>query len=451
MTEPTATGAVVYVRVSRVGGRDRESVSYQTELEQRERSEAYARARGYDVVAVLSDIDASGAKWDRAGLDQAIRMVESGEAGAIIVYRLSRLGRGLRGILETVKRIEDAGGTIMSVNEGFDFSTAAGRLLFNMLASVDEYERELRGEYWTATRARATSRGVLIGPTPLGLMRDDTSRVHVDPETREQMRDVFAARAAGASFRKCAAMFDEIRPTRNGKPRLAHAASILLRNPIYKGELPHGAGRCEALLTEAEWDAAQITPQARRSNARFYLLSGIARCEGCGGPMVGGGRDSVGGKPVYKCRNASRPEPDRCGAPATIMADTLERFVLAKFAGVDLTLRESEGADFAAIDERMRRADDALGAWLADTVTQEKAPAHWERERDRRIEELDAAQESAALARMADEGVTFSDVRDQPDELAVYLRSRIKTLTVRRGRGLPPAERVRLRIRGVNP
>jgi DNA invertase Pin-like site-specific DNA recombinase len=438
--------AVIYVRVSSVGRRDRESQSYQTETEQRERCQAYATARGLEVVGTHSDVDVSGAKWDREGLDAVLELARGGAIDAVIVYRLSRLGRGLRGILDTVSLLADEGVDLMSVNEGLDLSTAAGRLTFNLLASVDEYERELRGEYWEATKRRARGRGVLIGPTPFGYARDEGSRLVPDPKLAPVVVQAFEMRAKGKTFGDIGAVLDRAQPSRTGRPRLPKVVRGIIANPVYRGQLPQGAGECVAIVTPEQWAAAQTPVRPRlRKGSHHFILTGVATCATCGGPMVG---DSFGGAardtPVYVCRNRSRPLPERCPAPSSIVAHRVEPWVLHLVRPViDGSMRAAvdEAGRLAELDEAADEAAAAYRLFAGDMKTRAKmGEEDWHEVLDMLIAERDRTAELAAEAReQAADGPgelhTWSALLADPDEMRRALRRAVSSLTVARGRG----------------
>src|SRR4029077_8888975 len=83
----------------------------------------------------------SGAKDDRPGLAALMDYVRDGDT--VVVWKLDRLGRNTLHILETGKALTDRGVTLVSVTDGIDSGTAAGRMMIGVLGSLAEYEREL--------------------------------------------------------------------------------------------------------------------------------------------------------------------------------------------------------------------------------------------------------------------------------------------------------------------
>ena len=93
----------------------------------------------------------SGARDDRPGLTALLEYVREGDT--VVVWKLDRLGRNTLHILETVKALTDRGITLISTSDGIDSSTAAGRMVIGVLASMAEFERELVKERTALKRA----------------------------------------------------------------------------------------------------------------------------------------------------------------------------------------------------------------------------------------------------------------------------------------------------------
>jgi DNA invertase Pin-like site-specific DNA recombinase len=104
------------------------------------------------VTKTFSD-NMSGARDDRPGLCELMSYVR--ESDTVVVWKLDRLGHNTLHILETVKALSDRGVTLVSVSDGIDSRTAAGRMMIGVLGSLAEYERELVNER-TALKRQAS-------------------------------------------------------------------------------------------------------------------------------------------------------------------------------------------------------------------------------------------------------------------------------------------------------
>lgn len=113
----------------------------------------------------------SGARDDRPGLAALMEYVREGDT--VVVWKLDRLGRNTLHILETVKTLTDRGITLVSVTDGIDSSTAAGRMMIGVLGSLAEYERELIKERTALKRATSRDNGTKFGrPRKVREMQD---------------------------------------------------------------------------------------------------------------------------------------------------------------------------------------------------------------------------------------------------------------------------------------
>lgn len=112
------------------------------------------------VTKVFSDM-MSGARDDRPGLTDLLAYMRDGDT--VVVWKLDRLGRNMLHILQTVRDLTERGVTLVSVTDGIDSSTAAGRMMIGVLGSLAEYERELVGERSALKRASSRANGTKFG------------------------------------------------------------------------------------------------------------------------------------------------------------------------------------------------------------------------------------------------------------------------------------------------
>lgn len=108
----------------------------------------------------------SGARTERPGLD---RMVDNLRAGdVLVIWKLDRLGRSLKHLVELVNTLRERGIGLQSLNDPIDTTTPQGRLSFNLFASLAEFERDLIRERTQAGLSAARARG-RNGGRPKGL------------------------------------------------------------------------------------------------------------------------------------------------------------------------------------------------------------------------------------------------------------------------------------------
>jgi DNA invertase Pin-like site-specific DNA recombinase len=120
-------------------------------------------AAGCPETRVYTDI-ASGAKAGRPGLEAALHDLREGDT--LVVWKLDRLGRSLRHLIETVHALGARGVGFKSLQEHIDTTTPGGKLVFHVFAALAEFERDLIGERTRAGLTAARARGRRGGRKP---------------------------------------------------------------------------------------------------------------------------------------------------------------------------------------------------------------------------------------------------------------------------------------------
>jgi DNA invertase Pin-like site-specific DNA recombinase len=319
-----------YIRVSQVAGREGES--FISPGVQRDQIEAWAKAHGATLANVYEELDESGARGDRPLLMEALARVEAGESGGVVVAKLDRFGRSVVDGLSAIRRIEQAGGTFISVQDGFDLGTPTGRLVLQFLLSIGEWELGRVRDNWNVARARAIGRGAYVGRHPIGYLRDQNGRLQIDPEKAPIVREIFARRSDGEACREIAAALNEAGArTRRGLPFNAGGVHKILSNPAYYGEARHGEHRKaqahEPLVDRATWQCCQHTPPPRNKDS-YSLLAGLVRCASCGRMTSSSRIESASACfHVYRCNDKQKLCPGRGHARGDELDPLLEEFV----------------------------------------------------------------------------------------------------------------------------
>ncbi|WP_428409091.1 recombinase family protein [Hyphococcus sp.] len=110
---------------------------------------------------VYQDEGVSGAKKQRPGLESALERLQSGDE--LVVWKLDRLGRSMRHLIELTEWLEQEGIGFRSLVDAIDTSTSGGRLYFHLMGAFAEFERNLISERTKAGMAAARARGARIG------------------------------------------------------------------------------------------------------------------------------------------------------------------------------------------------------------------------------------------------------------------------------------------------
>lgn len=119
----------------------------------------------------------SGKTMDRPGWKKLEQAIRSGKVSQLVVWRLDRLGRTASGLTALFDDLQSRQVNLVSLKDGIDLSTPAGRLIANVLASVAQYETEIRAERVRAGQAVAKANGVTWGgrkSSPVGVRKKVT-------------------------------------------------------------------------------------------------------------------------------------------------------------------------------------------------------------------------------------------------------------------------------------
>lgn len=202
MRESKAAKAIIgYTRVStHAQANDGVSLDAQTA-----RIEAYAVAAGLPLAAVHSDAGLSGSRAStRPQLQRAISEACKRQ-GVLVVYSLSRLARSTRDAIEIAERLDRAGADLVSLTEQIDTTSAAGRMIFRMLAVLAEFEADLTRERTRTALHHLRGQGRRVsGLTPYGY--DLQSDGSLSPNVSEQqgLDTIVSLREQGLSLREIA-------------------------------------------------------------------------------------------------------------------------------------------------------------------------------------------------------------------------------------------------------
>jgi site-specific DNA recombinase len=431
-----------YVRVSQVRGRNGDSFISPTS--QCEQIEAWARSQGHKIARVHEELDASGATVERPLLVEAMRRVEEGETGGIVVVKLDRLGRTLVDSLGLIERIERVGGRFASVQDGFDLTTPTGKLTLHMMLALAEWELDrIRGN-WDDARERAVARGLhLTATVPFGYRRRKSDNgLEPHPNNGPLVTDLFERRAAGTGWAElCHWLKAEGARTQRGRADWSlRGVRDIVRSEVYLGVAQHGDFRNERahepLTDPVTWRRAQRRGQVNKSRASEpALLGGLLRCAGCRYVMAMRNVRLADGSYVrdYRCRCQAGTAHD-CVEPAAVRSSSgIDALVVGLFfdrVGDLQAHAKAARGDLPEREQELAVARAALDDYAADSRVQAAIGM------DAYVSGLRARQEAAKLAQQA-----LDQARDHATPLPIAneygnLRARWADLTVAERRRL---------------
>ena len=161
-------------------------------------NKAQARALAEAGCKRVFEEKASGGRWECPELHRMLDQLRDGDT--VVVWKLDRLSRSLKDVLHLMDRITSAGAGFRSLTEAIDTTTAAGRMMMQMVGSFAEFERAMIRERTTAGLAQARAEGRIGG-----------RRRKLDPKKRREIAEsVLSGRKSGAEM---ARLYDVSEPT----------------------------------------------------------------------------------------------------------------------------------------------------------------------------------------------------------------------------------------------
>lgn len=386
-----------------------------------------AERRGWQVVDELIDNDISASTGKpRPAYRRLLDLLRAREVDVAVVWAMDRLTRRLVDLEEVISICEASGARLATVTGDLDLSTDTGRMLARILASVARGEVERKGARQRAANRQGAERGRgRWTRRPFGYDRTDGRVRVVEDEAaaiRAAVSDVLTGRGLGAI---AAEWNDRGLPTSTGGRWSTTSVRRVLLNPRIAGRSVYlgsdlGAGEWAPILdadTFRQVEERLMDPGRRtafNTSAR-HLLSGIAACGVCGGPMYGtpiksGERRWM----AYRChaRHVTRR--------MDLVDEVVEGAVIARLSMPDAAalLSSSEDADeLRGQATALRGRRDSLAALLADgllspTAVREQAGRITREllEVERRISTADGDNPAAAVAAADDVGAAWQSL-----------------------------------------
>lgn len=180
----TTTTAILYSRVST----DDQAESGLGLADQSQKLQALATLKDWHPVELIDD-GVSAKNLDRPAMEKALEMLASGQAHALVAVKLDRLTRSVADLAELMKRSEAEGWSLVILDLGIDTSTASGKLVANVMASVAQWEREVIGERTSAALRIIKGNGRHLG-RPVALEDETRSRIAAERAEGKSLRAI---------------------------------------------------------------------------------------------------------------------------------------------------------------------------------------------------------------------------------------------------------------------
>lgn len=174
--------------------------------------EQWAKASGYELIAIQTDAGLSGGRADnRPGLQAAIERACLQKA-ALVVYSLSRLARSTKDALEISEKLQRAGADLVSLSERIETTSAAGKMIFRLMAVLAEFERDQIRERTKSALSYLRSQRIRVGAVPFGFqLAEDGKTLVQNPQQMPTVKKIVALRQKkGAGFAMIAAILNAL-------------------------------------------------------------------------------------------------------------------------------------------------------------------------------------------------------------------------------------------------
>jgi DNA invertase Pin-like site-specific DNA recombinase len=152
----------------------------------------YAARRGFEIVGEYVDRGFSGSKESRPALNRLMADAQRRKFDAVLVWKIDRFGRSLKHLVNSLADLAAVGVAFVSLRDNLDLTTPSGRLMFQIIGAMAEFERALIQERVCAGLKNARSKGKQLG-RPRRIVNTDT---------------IAALRAQGTSWRAISEQLD---------------------------------------------------------------------------------------------------------------------------------------------------------------------------------------------------------------------------------------------------
>ena len=389
-TTLTTKRAVGYLRVSTPGQTGNNHSSLET---QESRYKEYCQRNDLLPLCHFLDI-VSGRRDDRKEYRRMVEYAIQGNTDVIVVQYLDRFGRNPREILQRYWELQDAGVSVVATDEDIN-----EELILLIKAGIAGAESRRTSERVRANMSRAVEKGVHAARAPFGLRRIYHGKEvswEKDPVEASAVKEMYRLSVEeNRGYKAIADLLNEAgHHARSGRPFSSFTIQRVLSNEAMMGDLTYGKkpkkGNPQqelvrvkaffpAIFNETEWTTLQKRLEIRRESSRGrahsseYLLSGIARCGYCGGPMTGKAAASYKGRQYrnYWCSRATRSRAlcEHYNGHSTTKLESAVLEYLSQFSDPEIVKQHIESADQAELTARETELKDIELA-LADLDSQ---------------------------------------------------------------------------------
>ncbi|EJT5934678.1 recombinase family protein [Clostridium perfringens] len=291
--------------------------------EQERLLEEWCKKMGYVIYKCYSDRGISGKNIkDRPALKELLSDAKAGKFDMVISWKINRVSRKLEDVLKIVNLLEKNNITFKSYSEPFETDTPAGRMQFQMMALIGEFERgTIAQNVKMGMIAKAKSgnwcggRVLVYDLVPNNSPEEEKkgkNKLKINEKEAEIVRFIFNEYSKGKGYKAITNQINKLGyKTKKGNDFSVGSIRDILTNPVYIGEIRYNVrqnwsekrrrninpnpirvkGKHEAIIDRELWDKVQLILESKKGKpSRIYdgeyPLTGILRCPKCGAGMV---------------------------------------------------------------------------------------------------------------------------------------------------------------------
>lgn len=291
--------------------------------EQERLLEEWCKKIGYVIYKCYSDRGISGKNIkDRPALKELLSDAKAGKFDMVISWKINRVSRKLEDVLKIVNLLEKNNITFKSYSEPFETDTPAGRMQFQMMALIGEFERGTIAQNVKMGMIAKAKSGNWCGGRVLGYdlvpnnspeeEKKGKNKLKINEKEAEIVRFIFNEYSKGKGYKAITNQINKLGyKTKKGNDFSVGSIRDILTNPVYIGEIRYNVrqnwsekrrrninpnpirvkGKHEAIIDRELWDKVQLILESKKGKpSRIYdgeyPLTGILRCPKCGAGMV---------------------------------------------------------------------------------------------------------------------------------------------------------------------
>ncbi|MDK0562276.1 recombinase family protein [Clostridium perfringens] len=291
--------------------------------EQERLLEEWCKKMGYVIYKCYSDRGISGKNIkDRPALKELLSDAKAGKFDMVISWKINRVSRKLEDVLKIVNLLEKNNITFKSYSEPFETDTPAGRMQFQMMALIGEFERGTIAQNVKMGMIAKEKSGNWCGGRVLGYdlvpnnspeeEKKGKNKLKINEKEAEIVRFIFNEYSKGKGYKAITNQINKLGyKTKKGNDFSVGSIRDILTNPVYIGEIRYNVrqnwsekrrrninpnpirvkGKHEAIIDRELWDKVQLILESKKGKpSRIYdgeyPLTGILRCPKCGAGMV---------------------------------------------------------------------------------------------------------------------------------------------------------------------